>query len=75
MQNFDEEFTSPNLRCFSRAEAYIKAGADGIFYIQGIKINRKKIHEKVGAMDQNTPVVVVPTIFFTCLQMNFIKWV
>ena len=59
----------------TRAEAYIKAGADGIMIHSRHKdpTEIKEFMKKFRAMDQNTPVVVVPTSFNSVTTDEFIE--
>ena len=59
----------------TRAEAYTKAGADGIMIHSRHKdpTEIKEFMKKFRAMDQNTPVVVVPTSFNSVTTDEFIE--
>ncbi len=59
----------------TRAQAYIKAGADGIMIHSRHKdpTEIKEFMKKFRAMDQNTPVVVVPTSFNSVTIDEFIE--
>ena len=59
----------------TRAQAYIKAGADGIMIHSRHKdpTEIKEFMKKFRAMDQNTPVVVVPTSFNSVTTDEFIE--
>tara|TARA_Y100000768_G_scaffold302319_1_gene236165 strand:- start:3933 stop:5234 length:1302 start_codon:yes stop_codon:yes gene_type:complete len=59
----------------TRAEAYIKAGADGIMIHSRHKdpSEIKEFMKKFRAIDQNTPVVVVPTSFNSVTIDEFIE--
>ena len=59
----------------TRAKAYIKAGADGIMIHSRHKdpTEIKEFMKKFRAMDQNTPVVVVPTSFNSVTTDEFIE--